>query len=836
MQEHRPPLVPAVEGAVDGAPELPTTSRPQPNRQPGSREKKSLEQPRLEVQAPEVGGLLSSSERAAGGPNVPATAVRPLRLLRDAWSRGHINSHVKTWAAWDTFSDHHGLDPEAATDAELVAFTFARAQAGLAWQTCETFLWLYRTLVEGDGCLSRPAGQPASITVPATRLLADLHDDGHFEPPFRQAPLLTLGQIRALVAATAQAPVGHGFDPELVRARDQLLVVVGYLAGLRPAEWPWVDLEHIQVRGGTLKMWLPQAKTGTFQWVEVAAVDEFDVAKTVERYLEARGDGPGPLLIDGRKHGLRRMDAKAVSYRLRMVAAQAGVTAFSPYSLRRSMAAHQQLLGISDDVIRQRLRHSRQSMSYRRYVEPLLVVMGQNAAREHWLDPTVPDLAPTTLEKVRSRPDSPGRLPSLAFAAGSIDELLEGIDLAKLRVPARLAETGASSVEQGRRQLRAFGAWARDNEVADPTEPRQLDLVRWVRHRLDVAQPQTVLTDVDKLEIGLVDATGREDWPQLRGARAMAAGALDKALGDGTLEPAVRRKKSRPATAADAMKILPAALDHPGLEWAQSVVSVASRGKGCTVVGVSESAAEAVVAGRKVVWGPGDGILCPVTATRLLLDHDVTEIGPSDGGVPAVFAAARPSLEVLRDRVVLTLAHGSGARPSDLSRARIVGVREMPAGLLVVLSVEKGTRPGKRGRAAMLWAPHRDDELDPLAAWRDWVAWWPFPDGPLVPDLRAGERLAEGIVHRLPDALTGAIANDRWRAAGIDGLSFYGFRYGRAGKMHDEGFSDLEIAEALNHDHLEVTRGYIHSYDVFADIDRGRDPIVNSLQTRQEAS
>ena len=754
-------------------------------------------------------------------------ALDPLRLLRRAWSRGQVDGLASGWRALEVFCDHHGLDPEAMTDEHLVAFTLARANAGISWGSCSRLLWLYRAHVEGDARLRRPDGAPVSVTVPAVRLLTELWDDGRFDPQLRQAPLVTLGEVLALVEAAGRAPAAKGFDAELVRARDVLLVTGGYVAGFRPGEWSWIDLEHVEVRDGTVRMWLPETKTGQFQQVVIESVGGLDVAEALAAYLEVRGDEPGPLIVDGRGHGPRRVAPLTIGYRLRVAAAQAGITAFAPYSLRRSMAAHQQLLGAPTDVIRQRLRHSRTTSSFRRYVEPMLVVMGKDEARAHWLDSTVPELEPVAVSNVRGAPEAVSRAKPLAFQGGTLDDLLAEVDLPSLRVPARLAETAEASLESARRTLRSFLAWGQENDVPDPTAPRQFDAVRWVQVRLGKVQPQSVLVEVDRLELGLVDATGRQDWPELATARAIASGALSAALDAGEIEPRAKRKKSRPVTDEDTLRILPECPEVWPQAWALALMRHATGGAGCTNLWADGEVAGGLVAGEPVRWKRYDGVLCPVRAVETLLAVDVDVVNGGDAAdVAVVFAAARSLLSVLRDRMVLTFAHGSGARPSDLARARTVGMQVLPNGLLLTISAEKGSRPGSTGRVPTLWAPHRDDDLDPVAVWEQWTAAWPFPDGPLVPNLKGFEALAQGRVVRLSGSNTGQIATARWRELGISTLSFYGFRYGRAGLMHDAGFTDVEIAEALNHDHLETTRGYIADYDVFADIDRGRDPIV----------
>lgn len=748
-------------------------------------------------------------------------ALDPLHLLRRAWSRRQIDGLASAWRAWEVFCDHHGLDSEAASDAHLVAFTLARANAGIGWQSCSRLLWLYRAHAEGDARLRRPDGSEASVTVPAVRLLTELWDDGRFDPHLRQAPLLTLGQVIALAKAAERAPVGNGFDADLVRVRDPLLVVVGYLAGLRPGEWSWIDRDHVEVYAGKLAMWLPETKTGEFQKVVVESVEGFDAAEAMLAYLEVRGDEPGPLIVDGRGHGPRRVSSQVISRRLRHAAAQAGIAAFTPYALRRSMAAHQQLLGTSSDVIRQRLRHSRTTATFRRYVEPMLVVMGQDEARARWLDPTVPDLEPVPVSRVRAT-EATTRPRPLAFQGGTLADLLGEVDLPSLRVPARLAETAEASLEAGRRAMKSFVAWGQKAGVPDPTSPCQVDVVRWVQARLGEVQPQSVLVEVNRLEVGLVDATGRQDWPEIAMARAIAQGALSAALDAGEIEPRAKRKKSRPATDQDTLRIIPEVPEVWPQAWATAMLRYATSGAGCTDLWANDEAAGALIGEEPVRWGRREGVLCPVRAVQTLVTAGVDTVEAGSCDLAGVFAAAAPLLEVLRDRMVITLAHGSGGRPSDLARARMVGVQVTPGGVLVVLSAEKGVRPGRVWRASMLWAPRRDDELDPVAAWGQWEQAWPFPDGPLVPDLRKTDDLAKGEVVRLSNGDVGQIATKRWRALGVNTISFYGFRYGRAGAMHDQGFSDLEIAEALNHSDLETTRGYIADYDPFA----GHDPIV----------
>ena len=119
-------------------------------------------------------------------------------------------------------------------------------------------------------------------------------------------------------------PVGNGQDARLVRRRDVVVASIGYLAAIRPAEWPWVEVEHVEFGDGAVRIWLPSTKTGEFQHVDVTAIDGLpDPTATLTAYLAVRGDEPGPLLVDGRGHGPRRVATKHLVYRLRSAAAAA---------------------------------------------------------------------------------------------------------------------------------------------------------------------------------------------------------------------------------------------------------------------------------------------------------------------------------------------------------------------------------------------------------------------------------------------------------------------------------------------------------------------------------
>ncbi len=260
----------------------------------------------------------------------------------------------------------------------------ARARAGASWSTLNASLIAIRTALEGSPRLR----DASALTVAAQRHLSDLFYAGMFDPGF-QAPILCVWQVVAMI--------------EAAEPRDAFLVAVTYLAGLRPAEWTLIDLEHFEIRRGRVTMLLPDTKTGPWQKVTVKALPgtPFNLAALAQAWLNERGDAPGPLICEPNGD---RLGDEHIKYALRSAAAAAGVTAFSPYSLRRSLAVHADLLGVPGPVIRQRLRHAPESQVYRRYIEPMLALFDRDGAKALYLD---------------SKPGTGGRVPVNEVRAGT---------------------------------------------------------------------------------------------------------------------------------------------------------------------------------------------------------------------------------------------------------------------------------------------------------------------------------------------------------------------------------------------------------------------------------
>ena len=713
------------------------------------------------------------------------------RLLA-ARAPGYVAGHASAWNVWDAFADFHGFDPEAPSDAQVVAFVHARVMAGVGFSSLSGALNTIRLGVEGTPSL-REAG---SLTVAAQRHLSNLHYEGWFSAS-AQSPLVSVGQIRGMIE---QAP----------SPLHALLVSVTYLAGLRPSEWVPVQLEHTQVDARGVKMFLPSTKTG--EWLKVAieplAGTPFDPVVLAESWLAVRGGEAGPFTVNSRGGGLSEAQ---VSTMLREAAAAAGVSLFTPYSLRRSLAVHMDLHGIEACEIQQRLRHSPNGQTYRRYVEPLLALMDRDGARRLYLDAAVPEVPSVPVTEVGRGVSA---APRFAFAGASLDALLVTLDLSQLRVPKGLVAMADSTIAEGRR---VFGVWSRwcHKHGFSPADSPGPALTRWVVQRQGEVDPVTVESNLASLRVGFLDATGVEYPPGWDQAFLVARGGANAARA-----ARAPRYLSRPATDDDRVRVCEAVLTAaPPVDWAVTCLAWAS-GASSSVEVLEVSIGTATVqvdGGTCLQLGRGDfGLLDPVLAAGVIGEGLVATV-PATPTEEDVWATGAGHSEALRARLATVLVAGSGTRPSDIARARVDGLSEAPGGLVVMLRAVKGRRPSRIGRDRLLWAPHRDGAMDPVAAWEAWRSWHPKSESGalLVNDLSGDARKAMSA----SDA--GALVGDAIRRSGVEPMTPYGFRYGRAQEMHDHGYSDETIAEALGHEDISTTRGYIQAFDPFSLLEEG---------------
>jgi site-specific recombinase XerD len=123
-------------------------------------------------------------------------------------------------------------------------------------------------------------------------------------------------------------------DPNPRRgARDEALLLLLYGAGLRRAELSALDLEHVHPLLMTLRV---LGKGNAERLVPLPA----GTRRVLRRWLDIRGDAPGPLLghVHGDRVQVRRCTVSAIYFILSRLAREAGVARFSPHDLRRTYA------------------------------------------------------------------------------------------------------------------------------------------------------------------------------------------------------------------------------------------------------------------------------------------------------------------------------------------------------------------------------------------------------------------------------------------------------------------------------------------------------------------
>ena len=145
-------------------------------------------------------------------------------------------------------------------------------------------------------------------------------------------------------------------------ARDAALLALLDGAGLRRSEAVALDLEHVDAVTGALRV-LGKGNKERLNYAPPGAL------RALRAWLARRGDSPGPLLLGVNKAGRLtsgRLSDRAVAAILQRLAKRAGVEAFTPHDLRRTMISD--LLDAGGDISTvQRLAGHAQVTTTQRY-------------------------------------------------------------------------------------------------------------------------------------------------------------------------------------------------------------------------------------------------------------------------------------------------------------------------------------------------------------------------------------------------------------------------------------------------------------------------------------
>lgn len=159
---------------------------------------------------------------------------------------------------------------------------------------------------------------------------------------------ITAGEVEALLASCVA-------DRSSAGARDAAAVAVLFGCGLRRQEAAALDLEHLDLGAGAVKVLAGKGRRDriTFLGDELRAV--------VRWWVEVRGVAPGPLLLPVLKSDravFRRLTGDAIRRLLERRARSAGVEMFTPHDCRRSCATGLLAAGADVLVVQRMLGHT----------------------------------------------------------------------------------------------------------------------------------------------------------------------------------------------------------------------------------------------------------------------------------------------------------------------------------------------------------------------------------------------------------------------------------------------------------------------------------------------
>jgi site-specific recombinase XerD len=165
----------------------------------------------------------------------------------------------------------------------------------------------------------------------------------------------TLPRGRALARSELEALFAScAHDPSPAGARDAVALALLYGAGMRRSEAVTVDLAHVDLPTGTIKVLGAKGRKARVTFLGAGL-------EAVNWWVRLRGAAPGPLLLAVNKAGrivFRRLCGDAVRRLLERRARTAGVDDFSPHDLRRSCASDLLDAGADLAVVQRMLGHA----------------------------------------------------------------------------------------------------------------------------------------------------------------------------------------------------------------------------------------------------------------------------------------------------------------------------------------------------------------------------------------------------------------------------------------------------------------------------------------------
>jgi site-specific recombinase XerD len=166
----------------------------------------------------------------------------------------------------------------------------------------------------------------------------------------------------------------------------------------------------------------------------------------------------------------------------------------------------------------------------------------------------------------------------------------------------------------------------------------------------------------------------------------------------------------------------------------------------------------------------------------------------------------------LRDRALLLLGFAGAFRRSELVRLDVSDLREMPAGILVHVSISK-TDQERRGHVVAI-AP--GTTTCPIKALRDWLEAARITKGPIFRSIFKGGRVS---AKRLCDRAVAEIAKNYAAAIGIEpkSVSAHSLRAGFLTSAAQRGASVFKMMNVSRHKSVDTLSEYVRDSRQFDD-------------------
>lgn len=300
----------------------------------------------------------------------PSAAVR----VADGWSASTRTGYARDWKRFTAWCTSAGRTPLPATAETLASYVDQLATEEAAPATIDRALGAIASRHHADG---------HTLTTKAARMALRSYSrqwatDGGRR---RQAPALTVDQLRAMLEATGQ---------NLRGLRDRALLLLGYAMMARRSELAALDIGDVREVADGLEVFVATSKTDRDSAGVTVAIPYGThlltcPVRTVAEYLQALAEAgitTGPLLRSIDRHGRAagapgaagrgtgRMSGAGINLVVKNLAEQVGVQGVTAHSLRAGPATAAAAAGAPRAWIARQGRWSEQSTAVDSYIRP----------------------------------------------------------------------------------------------------------------------------------------------------------------------------------------------------------------------------------------------------------------------------------------------------------------------------------------------------------------------------------------------------------------------------------------------------------------------------------